>query len=179
MIKALVFTILLFATFRVHAQEDYLVLKKRHKTIQRFTSGSYIECRLDNYQWFSGYITAIRHDSLYVRQFQVTTIGSLSDTSTFGIFPIHVNDIKAFPKEAESFEFIKNGTLFMIGGGGYAFLNVANGLINNEEIFSGSNLTNLAIALGVASVGVVMHFTHSDIIKIGKKYRLQYVKLNP
>ncbi|MEX6688711.1 hypothetical protein QTN47_14485 [Danxiaibacter flavus] len=179
MIKILVLATILFSAFHVQAQEDYVVLRKGNKTIQRFTSGSYIDCRLDNYQWMSGYITAIRHDSLFIRQFQVRTIGSISDTSTFGIFPIHINDIKAFPKQPESFEFIKNGTLFMIGGGGYAVLNIANGLINNEEVFSGDNLTKLGIALGVAGIGVIMNVTHSDVIKVGKKYRLQYVKLNP
>ncbi len=179
MTKTLVLIAVLFSALRVQAQEDYVILKKGNKTIQRFVSGSYIDFRLDNYQWMSGYITAIKHDSLFIRQFQVTTIGSISDTSTFGIFPIHINDIKAFPKQPESFEFIKNGTLFMIGGGGYAVLNIANGLINNEEVFSGSNLTKLGIALGVAGVGVIMNVTHSDVIKVGKKYKLQYVKLNP
>ncbi|WP_153797595.1 hypothetical protein [Foetidibacter luteolus] len=175
------FFILLFST--VYAQEDFVILKKKNKTIKNYMSGSYIEFQLNNYQWMGGYIKAIRNDSLLIQMMAVRKLGTIwgnyvEDTSWMNVFPVHINEIIAVPKQSQSAEIFTNGTLLQVGSAGYMALNIINGLSKNEEVFSGNNLRNLGIAAGVFGIGTLLHLTHPSVWKLGKKYRLQYIKLN-
>ena len=65
----------------------------------------------------------------------------------------------------------------MIGGLGYAVLNVVNGKYLDESITSDENLKSLGIALGVAGAGFIMNRIYHHNKKKGKKYKIIYVRM--
>ena len=111
------------------AQSDFIQLKKRDKVIGSWFKGNYITLQLNNEQWINALIYKIQDDSLYLRPYIVQTYANrlglpFLDTTYYGLMPLHMSGIKAFPKDDESFSYIKNGTLFYIAGGGYLLLNI-------------------------------------------------------
>lgn len=98
-----------------------------------------------------------------------------SDTVSRYDLRYHIHDIAAIPKPEKSFEFIRNGDLFMIGGIGYAFLHTFNGLIQKRKI----EPATLAIAGGVALLGFTMKKLRKYYYPIGKRYTISYIKLGP
>ena len=92
---------------------------------------------------------------------------------------IHISYVKAFPKDDEGFEYVKNGTIFKIAGGGYALLNVINTLSNHEAVFGSDNLPKILIALGVFAVGEILSLTHKREYVMGKKYHIEYISVKP
>lgn len=162
------------------AQSDFIQLKKNNKVLQNWFKDNYIYAQLKNEQWINAVIYKIQDDSLYLRPFMVQTIinrlgFNFLDTTYFGLMTIHINDIKAFPKEEEGLAFIKNGLIFKIAGGGYALLNIINTLSNNEPVFGGGNITKLSVAIDVFVVGEILSHTYKRSYIIGKKYHLEYI----
>jgi len=176
----LLFLCLFFCS--VKAQHDFIVLKKHYRTIKNYMSGSYIECQVKNDQWISGYIKAIKNDSVFITPMQVKQVGTIwgaymLDTSWYGTYPVYVKDITAFPKQSKGSEIFTNGALLQLGSGTYILLNIINGLSKKEEVFSGSNLGNLGIAAGVFGLGTLLHITNDKEWRIGRKYKLEYINL--
>ncbi len=156
---------------------DLLLLKKsRTKTIQTFFAGSFIHFTDINGRDESGVIKKIERDTLFIIHHDVRRSYNIWGTSvadTIGAFlnKYHYNEIRALYKPPKSFEFIRNGTLFMIGGAGYAALHLANSAIQNEKVVGKS----LAIAGGVAAAGFIMYKMRKYKYTIGKKYQLNYI----
>jgi hypothetical protein len=88
---------------------------------------------------------------------------------------LHVKEIYGMPKRNFSSGIISNGTLFMLGGGAYIFLNIFNSLIHNETVFSAQNTTGLGIAAGVVLLGVLLQSSHKTYIVLGKKYTMETI----
>ena len=156
---------------------DLLLLKKsRTKTIQTFFAGSFIHFTDINGRDESGVIKKIERDTLFIIHHDVRRSyniwgTSVADTVSAFLNRYHYNEIKALYKPPKSFEFIRNGTLFMIGGAGYAALHLANSAIQNEKVVGKS----LAIAGGVAAAGFIMYKMRKYKYTIGKKYQLNYI----
>ena len=89
---------------------------------------------------------------------------------------VHYNDIVAIPKKHESFSYIKNGTLFMIGGGGYILLNVVNSAYLHYAVFGKKNLPGILAATGTFGAGYLLKKLHKRYITIGNRYSVEYVK---
>jgi hypothetical protein len=177
----LVLLIILFTTASF-GQSDFIQLKKKNKVIQTWFKDNYIYVQLKSDQWINAVIYNIKDDSLYLRPYVVQTyinrIGlNYLDTTFYGLMPVHINYIKAFPKDDEGFAYIKNGALFKIAGGGYALLNIINTVSDNDPPFGSDNLPKLAVAAGVFAVGVILGITHKDEYIIGKKYHLEYISV--
>jgi len=137
-----------------------------------------MKCQLFNGQWMEGRIKQIKADSLFLEQFQVRQVASIFgtpmlDTVRYGLAKLSINDIHLLPKKEQGVSAIKNGSLFMLGAGGYMVLNIINGLTQtNQSVTSNQNLINLGIAAGVFMFGEMLHWTHRDYITLGKKYQL-------
>ena len=147
-------------------------------------SGQNIHLQLNSGQWLSALISKIQNDSLYLRPFNTQVLPNrwgmpYVDTTYYGVMTISVNAIHAFPKEDESFSYIKNGLLFQIAGGGFLVLNIINTLSNNEPVFGSDNIAKVTIAAAVFAVGTVMSITHKSTYIIGKKYHIQYISSKP
>jgi hypothetical protein len=161
---------------------DYIIFKKRHHTIRNYFAGSYINFQLSNGQWQEGTITRIAHDSMWMKIQQVMLVGkgfgSEIDTVTFGYNKLAIADIYAMPRPKEGWAFIKNGTLFKLGGGAYIALNVINGFGKGADpLFGSRNLPKLITAASVYAVGTLLGWMYKSEARIGKKYRIQYVAL--
>jgi hypothetical protein len=159
------------------AQSDFIQLKKNNRVLQTWFQGDYIYAQLKNGQWINAEIYKIQDDSLYLRPFTVRTY--FLDTTFFGLMTIHINYLMAFPREDKGFSYVKNGTIFIIGGGGYLLLNVINTLSNNEPVFGSDNLPNVAIATAVLALGVALRLTHKSTYIVGKKYHIEYISSKP
>jgi len=176
--------ICLFITTALFSQSDFIQLKKGNKVVQTWYKDDDIYLQLKNNQWVNAAIYKIQDDSLYLRPYLVQTFANriglpYLDTTYFGIMAVHINNIKAFPKEKESFSYIKNGTLFTIAGGGYLLLNIINTLSDGDAVFGSDNIDNLCIGAGLLTVGLVLGLTHKSTYIIGKKYRIEYIGMKP
>ncbi|MBS1565629.1 MAG: hypothetical protein JST39_14665, partial [Bacteroidetes bacterium] len=91
---------------------------------------------------------------------------------------IYYKEIKQiiFDEKGSGWEFVKNGAIFMIGGGLYALLNVVNGKYLHESITDSKNLTTLGIAGGVVATGFILNRIHHYKVKHWK-YKIEYVRM--
>lgn len=158
---------------------DFISLQKNGRTKKSYFKGSYFEFVHKNGSPVSGYITRVFKDSIYMNTYDIRMVptwggGQVADTIATYDMKFSVKEIGAIPKPGKGFEFIRNGTLFMIGGGGYAFLHTFNGLIQKRKIYPAT----LAISGGVALVGFTMKKLRKYYYPIGKKYTILYVQLN-
>lgn len=168
-----------FCWFAASAQQsDFISLKKRDRTIQHYFSGSFIEFIHRNGSYISGSVSLVQKDSIYITHYDVRMVPNQwgtrnADTLAKYSLRFHYKDIAAIPKPGKGFEFIRNGTLFMIGGGGYAFLHTTNGLIQKKEIYPAT----IAVAGGVALLGFGMRKLRKYEYTLGGKYNIHYVNM--
>jgi len=164
---------------------DFIVVKKHDRTVKSYFPGLPIVLQTNSYSWVNGWITAIRHDSIFVKQYdvrQVPTIWGTTMTDTAGSYlvGVHYNEIQRIEfneKGGGGFSFVTNGTIFMIGGLGYAVLNVVNGQYLHESITDSKNMTSLGIALSVAAAGFILNrISHHKNKKW--KYAIEYIRMN-
>lgn len=171
--------VICFHSFGYTQGSDLLLLKKgKGKTVQTFFAGSFIHFTDINGREESGIIKKIDRDTLYILYYDVRRSynmwgTSVADTVTSFLDKYHYKEIRDIYKPPKSFEFIRNGTIFMIGGIGYATLHVANAAIQNEKV----DAKTLAIAGGVAAAGFIMYKMRKYKYTIGARYQLTYVVL--
>lgn len=171
--------VLFFSTTAAHAQQaDFIVLKKKQKTVQNFFSGTQIEFVATNGAYRNALITAIKNDSLYLQEFIVyrmpTTLGTyVLDTTGSFRYVYHYNQIKSFGKPQKGFNVGGSGAA-LLGGG--ALLVVASGIsyLIDKDQFSPELL---GAAVGLSAIGYVLNKTAAKRIVIGKKYKIQYISL--
>jgi len=164
--------------FSFSQQSDFLSLRKKDRTIKNYFKGAPIEFIHVNGSYVSGTIERIYKDTLYVKQYDVRMAPTFWGTriqDTIGHYDLrfHYKEIAAIPKPGKSFEFVRNGTLFMIVGGGYAFLHTFNALIQKTKI----DPVALAISGGVALLGFTMHKFRKYYYPVGEKYRIEYIEM--
>lgn len=157
---------------------DFISFRKKNRTIKNFYQGSFLEFIHKNGSYVSGTVQRVRHDTIFMIQHDIRMMPNRWGTQspdTLGSYSLqfHYREIAAFPKPAAGFEFIRNGTLFMIGGTGYAFLHSVNGIIQKDKIEPRS----MAIAGGVALLGWGMKKMRRYYYPIGKKYKVEYISL--
>ncbi len=173
-----------YATIYSQASDFITVKKRNNRTLKTYFPGSSISCQTIFGSQINGTVQAIHNDSVFIKQYDVRAVpnrwGVLSvDTMGSYITGIHYKDIDIINfQRRNSFGFIKNGTVFIIGGLGYASLNLINGRYLNESIGSRENKKSLAIALGIAGAGYLMNRLHRLNNRRGKKYRIAYVHMN-
>ena len=163
---------------------DFIVVKKHDRTVKSYFPGLPIALQTTSYSWVNGWITAIRNDSVFIKEYdvrQVPTIWGTTTTDTAGtyIVGVHYKEIQRieFDEKGGGFGFVTNGAIFMIGGLGYAFLNVVNGQYLHESITDSKNMTSLGIALGVAAAGFILNrISHAKNKKW--RYAIEYVRMN-
>jgi len=161
---------------------DFMVLKKKDRTIQTFFPGSNINFQLDNGQWLEGQIIKIIHDSIFIEQQKNQGYITIWGTPAYqllnlGVLKFHIKEIVALPYKEKHVSIIDNGVLFQVAGGAYIFLNIANSIIQHDPFFAAQNLTNVGIAAGVFLFGKILQWSHPLQITIGKKYQLQIIHL--
>jgi hypothetical protein len=174
----------LFCLLVFSQASDFIVVKKHDRTVKSYFPGLPISLQTTSFSWVSGWITDIRHDSIFVKEYdvrQVPTIWgtTMADTAGTYIVGVHYKEIQRieFNEKSGGFGFVTNGAIFMIGGLGYAVLNVVNGQYLHESITDNKNMTSLGIALGVAAAGFILNrISHQKNKKW--KYAIEYMRMN-
>jgi len=192
--RILLTALLIFSTALAFAQYDFIVLKKRNKSVQYFWKDSYIAFQLKDGQWIKGIITRIEKDFFYLRIEKISHSLMGPDTVHFSGFQYAISDIYAIPKKGLQIDYmngrfevnkgaghvhwywIKSGWIFRAGAIGYIVLNISNGLLKKDLSFSGKGF---AIAAGVFSGGVVLHQIYKPIFRLGKRYHLECSSISP
>jgi hypothetical protein len=192
--KLILFSVLLFSFLITYSQQAILVFKKKNKSLENFWIGSTIAFQLKDRQWQKGEITKIQNDSFYIRpmvvQYNLYTI----DTFHYNILGFSISDIYTMPKKGVLIDYkngqfqimtsaghqhwywIKSGWIFRVAAVGYAGLNIANGLIKNDFSISESRM-QLGTAAAVFLVGVFLHKTYEQTLRLGKKYQIETLQL--
>jgi len=179
----IVFVLLSVTAFSQQQPSDFIVVKKKNnRTIKTFFPGLPITLEMVNSAWVDGYITAIRNDSVFVKEYDIRSVPTIwgvnmLDTAGSFIVAVYHKDIKRIivNNRPPAFSYMTDGTILMIGGIGYALLNVVNGAYLHEPITSKENIKSLGIALGMAGAG----FALKKITKNAhRKQYIEYVRMS-
>jgi hypothetical protein len=167
------------------ASDFISVRKKNNRTVKTYFPGVVIKFQTTFFRMVEGQIVQIRNDSVFVKEWDIrivpTSLGvTVVDTAGSHVTGVHYKEIKVvyWDKRKKIHEYITDGSLLMIGGTGYAALNVINGAYLNEPITDSKNLRSLGIALGAAGTGYLLHRLNRKEAKFERRYRVHYIKMN-
>ena len=164
------------------AQNDLLILKKNHRTIQSFFPGTEINFSTDA-RYYEGQITDIKRDSVFLVQYDIRHVYSpnlgvfVLDTLSEYHFAVNYKSIISLGKSHSNFDWNASGAA-LFGGG--TLLTTA-GLITwifakpNTRYYARPQLVIGSAAL--AAIGYVLLKSGNKSMKLGKKYTLHYIKL--
>lgn len=186
MLRLLLISFVLTTALGVQAQvPDFISVKKKNGiTVKNYYAGINISFIAQDGRRYDALIDKIANDSIFLRYFNVHSyvniFGTTSyDTITTYILGIHYKGIKTIlvPKSTYRNHYLSElGRYAAIGGFGYDFLNVFNGLIQKQKpLFDARNTRNVAIASGVGAVGL---FLNRKFRSPANKYKIVYVNLS-
>jgi hypothetical protein len=179
--RILIFIILCFILGITKAQTaDFIILKKKNKTVKMFYKGSNIEFVTTTGAYRNALINNIKNDSIFLQEFLITkrptSLGFfvIDTLGSFG-FSYNYNEIYHFGQENKKFNLAGSGTT-LLGGG--TLLTLASGVVYLADNKNFSPVL-LAAGAGLAGIGYLMSTGSNKGITIGKKhYRLQYMSTN-
>jgi hypothetical protein len=182
MFKTIMFFMLFMAAADARAQvktSDMVVLKNRQgHTIKTYFSGMPIDFGDRGGREVSGVVKKIDKDTIYIQQFDIRQAYNrwgtyVMDTVTTYLLKYHYNEISWIRKPSARMEFVRDGTIFIIGGTAYLLLHVVNAAILSEPVVG----STVAIAAGVAAAGLVMKKLRKRRYTIGNKYSMAYIDM--
>ncbi len=183
MLKLLLFTIIILSTSaKTFSQaSDFITVKKRNnRTIKTFFPGVPISFVTNYKRGVSGTITDIRHDSIFVKEWDIrvvpTALGvTMLDTAGSYINGFQYKEIETIDvSDRTGFGQVTAGKILIIGGIGYTVLNVVNGAYLHEPITDSKNLKNLGIAAGAVGTGLLLNY----LSRHKRKYLIEYIRMN-
>jgi hypothetical protein len=178
-----VFFIISFSS--IYSQEDFLILKKGNKSVEKFWKGTFIAFQLPNKNWEKGELMKIKNDSFYIRPRVIRYNLMRTDTFYYPVKGFVLSDIYAMPKRGYLVDFvngkfqisktgghvhfywIKSGFIFRVAGAGFALLGAINGA-----------LLNIPIGATVFAAGVLMKKLYKPTIRMKGKYKMEFFKLS-
>lgn len=180
------FFIVLYAiTAEAQVSDLISVRKSNGRTIRTFTKGSFITFINPAAQWVEGSVQDIRNDSVFISRLDVRTFrtqagGQISDTIGAWISGYHYREltkIRIYDRHNSLLNLA--GSALIIGGAGYAVLNIINGAYLEEPINDPENLRSLGIALGAVGIGVAIKklFPPNDFTR--PRHQIMYIRLLP
>ncbi len=159
---------------------DFIILKKGNKTIRNIYAGTNIQFVSTSGAYRDALITSVKNDSIYLQEFLVrrmpTVYGSyINDTAGSFRYTYHYNQIGSLGKKSSKGFNISGSGAALMGGG--ILLTLASGVsyIADKDKFS-PELLGAAVALG--GLGYLISTSGKNGIVIGRKYTLQYMKMN-
>ena len=160
--------------FSASCQSTALLLQKNGKTVSRYFAGQDIQFYTTDGARIAGNIDFITEDSIFMTSYQVaqrpTQMGGLL-LDTVGKYPMRfqLDNIGGFPAK-QRFMIWKSAA--MVGGLGYAAINLINSGVKQESFFTADNLRNVGIATAVGLAGLIMVRKKSKLMEIGPKYTI-------
>lgn len=176
--RFLIFIFLIFECYTLQAQSsDFIILKKKNKTVKIFYKGSNIEFITTSGAYRNALINDIKNDSIFLQEFLINRIPTslgfyVIDTVGSFRYAYKYKEIYHFGQENKKFNVAGSGAT-LLGGG--VLITVASAvvfLVDNKSF----SPTLLAAGAGLAAVGYFLSKGSNKGITIGKKnYRLQYI----
>jgi hypothetical protein len=148
--------------FGVKAQTDILVLKKNGMHVRTYTTGSQMTMKTIYDQWFSGMITNMRHDSVYLNG-----------------MPFHFKEIAAIHVLRINFANTILAGGMLVSGGGIFLLGAVNGIYRGDDSKDWYTTSGLITGGALLIGGFLLTRTHNKNYRIGRKFALEYLTLNP
>ena len=176
---------LLFLFSSLYSQENILLFKKGHKSIEKFWKETFIAFQLENKTWEKGELMKIKNDSFYIRPRVVRYSLMRTDTLYYPVKGFALSDIYAMPKRGYLIDFvngrfqisrtgghvhfywIKSGFIFRVAGAGFALLGLING-----------SLMSIPIGAAVFAAGLLMKNIYKPTIRLKGKYRIKSLNLS-
>ena len=177
---------LIFAELK--SQDDFIVLKKKNnRTLKTYGQGSFLSAKTGTGFQLNGFITAIRNDSIFIRQQETklvaTDFGQTIDTVfyTFGfdhriITAFYFNNEYGTNMRKRGFAQTTLPIIMIAGGTGYIVLELVNTVYRKESLNEGNKLLSLGIAAGIAATGIFLQTMNNRKDKVGNKYKVVYVR---
>lgn len=179
--KSILVFFLAFNSMGIFAQQqgsfDMVVLRDRNdRTIKSYFQGIPIVFGTKSGKYVEGTIRKIERDSIFLQKYDVRRAMTMWGTQvqdTVGIFwfAYHTNEVAWIRKPKAKFEFVRDGTILMIGGAGYAALHLINAAYLSEPV----DWTTIGISAGIAAAGFIMHKLRKRKYVIGEGYTLKYI----
>ena len=166
--------------FNVAQSADFIILKKKNKTVKMFYEGSNIEFVTNTGAYRNAVITKIKNDSIFLKEYLIsripTTLGFyVVDTIGSYHFDYSYKQIAYFGKVNKKFNVGGSGAALMGGG---TLLTLASGVVYIADRKNFSPALMLS-AIGLAGLGYLMNKSARKGITVGKNhYRLQYMNTN-
>ncbi len=171
--------LLLFTLSGYTQSADFIIVKKRGKTIKTIYAGTNIEFTTTSRAYINAQINGIKNDTLFLQEFIIrylpTTFGTyIIDTAGSYHYKFHYNQIATLGRKAKRGFDTKSSGAKLLGGG--VLLTLASGVVYlaDREKFSAPLLIASA-ALG--TLGYFMAKGGGSSTVIGKKYTLVYVDM--
>lgn len=181
--SALFFFIASFFYAAVLSQpSDFLIIKKGQTTVKSYFAGSNIGFETDK-GFYSGQINAIRKDSLFLTQFDVrqvmTTFGFyILDTVASYRIAFSYKDIIRIPiQKRRGFDLSSSGGSLFGGGVLITAFGLGTWVFTKSDSRYYASPTLVISAAALAGVGYLLLRSNSAKYTIGKKYRLEYIKV--
>lgn len=155
---------------------DMVLLKRNDKTLNTYMPGKQIMFSMKDGSFGAGTIKKIERDSIFLQEYDVRKAYNVWGTSSLDTVSAFLNafaykEIKAIMRPDKGFEFIRDGSLFIIGGVVYMGLHVVNSAIQKASL----DPKAMAISGGFIVGGWVMHKLRKHEYTIGGKYHLEYL----
>lgn len=158
---------------------DFIILKKKGKTIHSYYAGTSIEFITKSGAYRNGLINKIKNDTLYIQEFLVrqipTTLGTyILDTAGSFRYAYHYNQLHSFGPKKQKFN-LKGSGASLIGGGILLILGSSVVYLADRDKFS-PELLGAAVAL--TGLGYLLNHSGSKGIIVGKKgYVIAYMNM--
>lgn len=168
-------------------QSDFIILKKKNnRTVKTYAAGTFLSARMNNGFEVHGYITAIRNDSIYLRQQEIqmfgTEFGSKLDTLYYGVgfeyhqilrYNVKDGDLYGRPTGLQA---VTAPRLMMVAGVGFLILETVNTIYRKESFSDNNRLITMGIAAGVAAAGYFWNKAKNNKEKKQNNLNVVYVK---
>lgn len=182
MVRALLLFIFIAVSVNSFSQaSDFISVKKRNnRTLKTFFPGIHISFETYDKRQVSGMITSIRNDSIFIKEWDVrpmlNSLGiPVTDTVGMYLSGFHYKELnKVEVSDRMKLQQLTPGRILIIGGTGYALLNIINGAYLHQSITSAKNLTSLGIAAGAVGAGFLTNY----LVKRGNRYHVEYIRMN-
>lgn len=163
---------------------DILLLQKNHRTIRQFHPGTPVTFFTTEHLAVSAIVDSIKRDSIFLLQYGVRMVpngfgGYRPDTLGRYKLGFSLDNIYSFPAPPPRFAVIRNGLIFMIGGAAYLVLNLVNSTREKVPPFGKDNRPHLAWGAGAVVFGYLLHRLRVKEYRVGKKYQLKYLEVQP
>ena len=181
--NTLLFLIVIFVYHAGISQpSDFIILKKDQHTIKSFFAGTNISFRTSDGD-YAGEITAVKKDSLFINQYDIrqvpTNLGVyvIDTVATYRLAVNYRDIIKIENLKRKGFDWTASGgSLF---GGGILITAVGLGTWIFTKPGTQYHASPVLVASGaaLAGIGYLLLRSHSNKYSIGKKYKLEYIKV--